>query len=196
MSVSDEFSLPSARGGRRVAQPLAIELVRSLTVEDVPLLENPPPVGSESRAIAELRSTHHSLAQVLAKGHTNEEAALITGYSPSRISILRSDPAFAELLSHYQVMREQVFVDVLDRMKVLGLSTLEELQSRLEQRPEGFTARELMEMTELLLIKGRTGVAGAAGGERGPQGGNLPIINVSFVSADPKQSIVIDGKSE
>src|SRR5271163_3308623 len=194
--MMDEYQLPSARGGRRVAQPLQLEVVRPLGADDLALLEAPPPVGSETRAIAELRSTHHSLAQVLAKGHTNEEAALITGYSPSRISILRSDPAFAELLVHYQTLRELVYVDVLERMKVLGLSTLEELQSRLENRPEGFSARELMEMTELLLMKGRTGVNGAAGGDRGPVQGMLPVINVSFVSADPKGKLVIDGTVE
>lgn len=193
--MSDGLNLPSARGNRRLAAPLQVELIRCLTAEDRPLLENPPPVGGGTPVIAELRSSHHSLAQILAKGHSNEEAALISGYSPSRISILKSDPAFAELLVHYQTLREQVFVDVLERMKVLGLSTLEELQNRLETKPEGLSNRDLMDMTELLLVKGRTGLAGAAGGS-GPSGSSMPMISVSFVTADPKPSIVIDGKTE
>jgi len=167
----------SARGGRKVAKPLMIEVVRSLTQEDVPALLEPSPVGSQTPTIVRLRHQHHILAQTLAAGHSNEAASLITGYSISRISILNGDPTFRQLLAHYQGNKEIAFVDLIDRMKALGLSTLEELQSRLDDNPDEWTKRELMDLAELLLVKGKsTGMVPI----------NAPVqnsISISFVSS-------------
>jgi len=58
-------------------------------------------------------------------------------------------------LAYYEGKVEQEYVDGLERMQVLGLSALDELQARLEADPEGWTKRELMELAELLRIKQR-----------------------------------------
>lgn len=184
----------SARGGRRPAEPLLCEIVRSLGEADLPLLRNPPSQGSRAPTVQKLSHSHHALARELAKGTVSDaEAGLIAGYSLSRISILRGDPAFRELLVHYETQRELVFVDVLERMRLLGMNSVEELQDRLENKPEEFSARELMELTELMLVKGRAGpgsrqaVGGAGNGA--PQG---PVtVQVNFVSADHRP--LVDG---
>lgn len=168
-----EVSLPSARGRREA--PLTVEVVRALTLDDVPTLKAPPPVGSAPPTLLQLRHSHHALARVLAAGHSQEECALITGYDPAYISNIKNDPAFAELLGYYAGMKEQVFVDVLERMKVLGLSSLDELQRRLEVEPEGWTKRELMELSELMLVK--SGKVGP-----GPTKGAGVAVEIKFVA--------------
>lgn len=194
-----------ARGGRRPARSdLTIEIVRSLTESDLPKLVSPDPLHSKPIPIQQLRSSHHQLAQLLAQGRPDNEVALITGYSPSRISILRSDPTFSELLASYQSIREKVFVDTLERMKVLGLSTLDELQERLEAEPHKWSNRELMEMADLMLVKPKLptpmGQSSALGGvaiatSGSPNSAVGVAINVQFVKSDtPPLTIEHDGK--
>lgn len=175
-----ELNLGSARGGKRRPGPLLVEVVRSLSEGDLPLLLAPPSVAAKRVQVAQLRHSHHQLAQLLARGTEQAEAALITGYAPATISrLVTQDRAFGELLVHYRIEREAVFVDVLERMKVLGLSTLDELQARLEDDAEGWSRRELMEMAELMLVKGRQQGSGA-------QGSAVPAVSVSvkFVTAE------------
>lgn len=189
-SLLDDGLLGDARGGRRLpsASP-SWEVVRPLTADDLPRLSsNCPPAlrGSNSPAprqtLSQIRHSHHQLAQLLARGTAQVEASLITGYSQSYISIIKSDPTFCELLAHYATQQEQRFVDVLERLRVLGLSSIDELQSRLESEPDGWTKRELMELAELTLIKpaaaGRAGLAAS-----GNIAGGGTNINIQFVSS-------------
>lgn len=147
------MQLGSARGGRKPSAELVIEIVRGLTSEDEPKLTSPDPLNTKPIPIQALRASHHQLAQLMAQGKPDTEVALLTGYSPSRISILRSDPTFQQLLAGYHEVRHDLFVDTLERMRVLGLSTLDELQERLEAAPEKWSNRELMEMADLMLVK-------------------------------------------
>lgn len=189
--------IAGARGGRRPVGQLVIEVVRELGEADRQLLVSPPLVGSKTPNIATLRHSHHQLAQLLAEGMDQNDAALISGYSVSRVSILRRDPAFAELEAHYQSVRELKFVDVLERMKVLGLSTLDELQARLEEDASGFGNRELMELAELMLVKGRSAPGSRVG--VGPQSGTTGagvVVNVQFVGGEGTAAPTIDGFAE
>ena len=177
---SDPLGLGSARGGRRKSKPLMVEVVRELTCDDLPSLH----AGHPPTPIApKLRHSHHQLAQLLARGTAQEDAALITGYSPSYISTMKSSPAFAELLSHYGSIQEEKFADVLDRMKSLGLSTLDELQERLELDTESWSHRELMEMAELLLVKPMRVPPIGAGGSSNGSGSAGVQVQVNFVTA-------------
>jgi len=196
-----EFDIGPARGARgsKSPLPLAIEIVRALSPEDVPLLSKPPAVGSQAPTIQALRASHHQLAQLLARGMPATEASLVTGYSLSRISILKSDPTFIELLANYTTSREIAFADTLERMRILGLSTLDELQDRLESDPARWSNRELMEMAELMLVKpriatpmGQASALGTGGGQSGSSAGGV-TVNVKFVTAD-NPTLVIDGE--
>lgn len=197
-----ELQIGPSRGGRgsKSPQPLDIEIVRGLTEADLPMLASPPPVNSVAPTVQALRASHHQLAQLLARGMSGTEASLITGYSLSRISILQSDPTFTELLANYQANRELVFADTLERMRILGLSTLDELQDRLESDPVRWSNRELMEMAELMLVKPRIatpmGQASALGGSpTGSHSGSGVTVNVKFVTADAP-TLIIDGSTE
>jgi hypothetical protein len=175
--------------GRRGA-PLVIEVVRGLTVEDVPAV-----LASQARAsgqsLVRVTTAHHRLAQLIAQGKDNTEVSMMTGYNPAYLSRLRSDPSFAELVSTYAAERQLVFADVLLRMKDLGLSSLDELQARLADEPEKWTKRELMDLAELCL-QPTTATAMAKGGQ--PQQGGVNI-NVNFVEAPPlRGGLVVEGE--
>lgn len=203
IDLLDEIVLGSARGGK-AGPPLLVEVVRGLTPEDLPAIQAPPPAEARAQNLVQLRQTHHQLAQLLARGVADQDASLITGYSASYISILKTDPAFAELLSHYSAERELIFADTVEQLRVLGLSFKEELQDRLEKDPAGFSTREILEAMDLLLIKSRPqGAGNGAGGAgikievsfEGSPGVGSGQVNEAPPAVDVEFSEVIDGKS-
>jgi hypothetical protein len=129
---------------------------------------------------------------LLVQGRSDAEVALITGYSPNRIWMLRNDPTFKELMAGYQQIRNQVFVDTLERMRVLGLSTLDELQERLEASPEKWSNRELMEMADLMLVKPRIATSSDLTGSGGVNRSGVNVT-VQFVKSETPP-LVIEGK--
>jgi hypothetical protein len=184
------MEIGSARGGRRPSPEIIIEIIRALGEEDLERLVTPDPIGTTPIPTKTLRASHHQLAQLLAQGRGESEAALITGYSPSRISILKSDPAFQELLASYTEIRQNIFVDTLERMKILGLSTMDELQERLETAPERWSNRELMEMADLMLVKPRQANPFTSGASGPPVG---VAIQVQFVKSSTP-ALIIEGE--
>ncbi len=179
--IVQEIFLPDSRGGRRPRVHVEIAVLRSLTAEDVPALAAREPMGTSAQTVLTIKHAHHQLARLLASGTPGGEVSLITGYSPAYISSIQRDPMFVELLEYYSHQREQVFVDTLERMKTLGLTTLDELQARLEASPEKWTNQQIMDLAELLLIKPAR-AAGGLGGVPGAGGGVQ--VNVTFVKAD------------
>lgn len=181
-----EINLGSAggRGRPRKRTAGAVQIIRALTADDLPALTEPSqlPVPLDGGIALTLRATHHALARCLAEGHPAERASLITGYSPGYIRQLQAVPAFAELLVHYQATKEAEFVDVAKRMRDLGLSSLDELQRRLDAAPDEWARGELMALAELLLVKGRAPATGAGGFAAPGASGPAVNINVKFVS--------------
>jgi hypothetical protein len=181
---------------RPAGPPLLVELVRVLREEDLPQLHHPPPQGTTAPSLKAVQHQHHQIAQLLAQGMKQVQVSLVTGISQSRISILKGDPTFQELMAYYSSQRELVFVDVLEKMKVLGLSSLDEMQRRLDEAPEDLSNRELMELTKLTLVDGRAApgsrqgaAAGFGAGGPGPSG---VTVNVKFVG--PTGGKDIDGE--
>jgi len=147
--IIDEIAPPAARGRR--AKPISAAIRRELNEGDIKALWDLPAGGLDSSVppLVRLRHQHHFLARLIAEGKPNVESSLITGMSPSRISILKNDPAFSELIEYYKQQAGEAYVDVHERLAVLGLSSIEELMDRLQDSPEGFSARELMELAAL-----------------------------------------------
>jgi hypothetical protein len=196
------------RGGKKpYKRAILWEIVRSLRLPcptdenpndqgDLPLLSTSLP--SPKQNITQIRHSHHQLAQMLATGTDQSECALITGYSPVYISILKGDPTFKDLVSYYAAQREHIYVDAIERMRSLGLSTLDELQSRLEEDPTQFSIRELHEQAEIMLIKPMAATRGVIHPSNAPSNAGVQV-NVNFVQTpprtdDPKQPDIIDMK--
>lgn len=164
-------------------------MVRELGEGDLDVLRSPGlPSTAGPKGPMRIRHTHHLLAQQIAKGHSMAECALITGYAPATISVMKGDPTFRELVAFYTAEAARVFSVGLERMQALGLSSLDELQRRLEEAPDDWSKRELMELVELMMIKGRP----QAGQGLGPAGGPGVSINVKFVQAEAPQGITIE----
>lgn len=147
---------PPARGRKN---SVTMAYMRDLTEADVKALWDLPEGGLESTtpALQHIKSSHHMLARVLADGKSQEEASIITGYSISRISLLKKDPAFHQLLEYYKGQVERCFVNVYERLASLGIDSLEELQRRLDEKPDDFTLNQLMELAELTLDRSGAG---------------------------------------
>jgi hypothetical protein len=186
MELLEELVLGSARGGRRVAEsgPLAVSIVRSLTAADVPALMNPPVVGSKPKAPLQLRHSHHQIARYVAAGKPDSEIALITGYCPSYICNLKLGQDFKDLIAYYATQKDQIFVDVMERMKAVGLNTLDEIQRQFEENPDSFTTQQKMDLVELMLVKPMKAQAAVGGAVSIGSGASGVTVNVQFVKAE------------
>lgn len=97
-----------------------------------------------------LRDHHHRIAFLIATGKRTGEVANITGMSIQRISNLRHDEVFNKLVEVYRNKAMTVEWDVYKksmstRETILSL-TLEEMRDRLEECPELFSVRDLLEI--------------------------------------------------
>lgn len=145
---------------------------------DEPLTGEMVESGRPESCVARLRSTHHLLARVIAEGKSNEAASALTGYSPGRITMLRADPAFNELVQYYHAQVEDLFANIQDRIAALGVAALDELQERLEASPESFSITQLQKLSESLLDRSIAPAKGAAKGGVGP---TAVSVKINFV---------------
>lgn len=135
----------------RTMSPLELEIISSISEEDLLNRSEGALVSSEAPTLSRIRGIHHEIARLLASGLKPADVSAATGYSLSRISILQKDPSFRELLSFYESKSDEVFVDVRKRMAVLGLDAASELADRLENKPETLSNSQLIEITKASL---------------------------------------------
>lgn len=137
----------AASRGRR-ALPLNVEVLRPIDDADIAMLETPG--STPAPALKRITDRHHSLARLLASGTPENEAAAIVGYGVARVSILKDDPAFQELLTLYRGEVNTQFSTTLEHMAGLSRDALLELRDRMEEEPSKFTNNELRALvTEL-----------------------------------------------
>lgn len=153
----------------RAASTVVETFVRELTPADLAM---PATQVQTAPSLTKIRDSHHALARVLATGMKEHEAAAITGYSSSRISILKADPQFQELLEFYRSQAQEVVADFRVRMVNMGMDALQELQERLNDNPEKFSEGLLKDIVKE--IADRTGHAP----QRGPS--NVTQINIGL----------------
>lgn len=128
MTVDELNIAPRTRG--RGTSPLQVEFHRELTQSDLALLASER--GIKPTQLTRIRDRHHALARCLASGMSNTEASAVTGYDPSRISILLSDPTFKELLQGYRSIEQGLLADFTERATTLTLTVMENLQEKAE----------------------------------------------------------------
>lgn len=129
MAFAEELDIaPRTKG--RAAKAVSFGTARELTTADLALLASER--GVKPTSIAQLRERHHALARCLAGGMSNAEASVITGYDPSRISILKSDPLFSKLVEDYRTMSAAVTADFVERTNILALTVVNRLQEAAE----------------------------------------------------------------
>ena len=134
------------RGRGRASRPLDVTMVRPLAPSDLALLASER--GTVARPLVRLRDRHHSLARCLARGMTHAEAAIITGYDPSRISVLKSDPSFQELLAYYRDCENEALADFTARATDLSLTAMDALQEALEDEENPLPPSMVLEVAK------------------------------------------------
>jgi hypothetical protein len=134
------------------------------------------------------------LAKAVASGKSGLECSNLTGLTPTRVSDLKNDPAFQELVSFYADEMNEVYVDVHQRMATLGTSILEELTERFEADPDKFTKRELLEMFTAMADRSIPTAKGGPSPQQaivaGPNGGLA--LQINFVSPSGEAPKTID----
>lgn len=132
--------------------------------------------GSRPPPLKRLGDRHHALARCLASGMSDGDAALACGYVISRVSVLKSDPAFKELLALYRENTNRVYRDMHERLAGLSRDAAEELHARLEEdmqsEEKSISIGQLLEITKL--GADRTGY--------GPQTSQNVNVNVGIAS--------------
>jgi hypothetical protein len=174
-------------------EPFAWAIVRELNEADLEVLANPPKTGIKAPSLQRIRNTHHMLARLLAEGKKTTDISMITGFSPGRISSLQNDPMFAELVAYYSAQVNAQYLDVHARLADLGVTTLEELRERLEDTPEKFSVRELLEIMEKTFDR-------SIAPQKGGSGGSKTNIEIKFVGAqnaevhasEPSKGTILD----
>jgi len=140
-----EIELTALRG-RKPVEVVAAE-VGQLVPADLALLGVER--GVQPKPLKRLMERHHALARVLASGTSPADAAIMCGYTVSRISILQSDPAFKELVDFYRREVNLQYTGLHERMAGLAQDAVEELRERLEETPEEISTGQLVDIVKL-----------------------------------------------
>lgn len=136
------------------AAPIEVELgeIREIAREDLVLLNNPRPM----RPLDALRDNHHRIARALASGIPNGQVAALCGISVNRVSSLKQDPAFNELVAHYRGIitaewteHADTVTEFLGSVRTKSLAMLEDKLCAASENNEFLPTRELVAMAEL-----------------------------------------------
>lgn len=122
---------------------------RDLTLDDIARLSERRTTSSQG-GIKKLSDSHHAVARALASGMTIAAVAVVTGYTPGRITVLKADPMFMELIEFYRQNLDTVYANLHDRMASLSLDIAQELQERLQDDPGGLSIGALTDLFKIL----------------------------------------------
>lgn len=192
-------SLAIAGLGKPLAPQEPPEKVREITKADLPLLaqeqrEHNWVQDSPDRMLQVLRTGHHKLAQLLARGVSDADASMMTGRSVSSISTLRNDPAFKELLAYYAEQQSGRDFDAYERLVALGGTAMDVLQERLEETPDKFTNNELRQIVESTMDRSAAPAKGDPRLGAGKQAGLNVQINFVPAKGPVIEADVVDVK--
>jgi SpoVK/Ycf46/Vps4 family AAA+-type ATPase len=119
----------------RAAAPPPVEVIGEVEQADLELLKIEGRPSGQTPHLQRLSDRHHSVARLLALGHAPWEVSAITGYDPSRIAILQSDPTFKHLLACYREAEGQGVADLAARVRDAAATAVTKVLERLEEDP-------------------------------------------------------------
>jgi hypothetical protein len=97
-------------------------------------------------SIKRIRDHHHFIARLIAQGKRTTEVAREVGYSISRISILKGDPAFRQLVEMYRAnygqLDEIAYLDVKKKAALLLANTIDHRNDQYEEDPDSISPSE------------------------------------------------------
>jgi len=100
-----------------------------------------------------LRDTHHRIARAVAAGLNNGDVATSCGISYNRVSVLKRDPAFMELVAHYRGMVTAEYVRSVDSfMEVATANMLKAAVMISDKLDDAIDKGEFLPTRDLLAI--------------------------------------------
>jgi hypothetical protein len=102
--------------------------------------------------IQRLHSRHHRAAQGVAAGKSMREVALLTGYTPQRVSDLCKDPAFSELVATYQASMADANIDAKVEVDAMLIDIAKTASAEIRDRLEDDEQRKQIPLGELRQI--------------------------------------------
>lgn len=137
MSFGDGTSKPADPGGRAVLEANLASV-------------KPSKKTNSLRSVESLKDSHHMLARLFALGNTNNEIAEMAGYSISRLSVLRNDPLFNELVEHYKTMVDAKMIESVDEYfrlaELARTKTMRMINDKLDAEDEDLSISELIKI--------------------------------------------------
>lgn len=156
----------------RAAKPLSAEVVRELVQSDLALLATER--GVKPSHIQSITDRHHALARCLSTGMTVFEACQVTGYTPSRVSVLRGDPAFEELVAHYRDIGAEATYDYQRKAAIARNVATDLALDKMTDSPEELSFDQRLDAVKL--FSAMTG--------QGPQAKTQATVNVNLSMGD------------
>lgn len=141
-----DLGLDITRTRGRAPKPVPAVELRDLTDADLALLDTEK--GVRAPTIKKLKESHHALARALASGMRPAEAAQVTGYSLSRISIIQADPAFKDLMEVYRAEVGEAYDVLHGKMAAMAVDAVEEMHERLLDDPTEFSTNQLLDVAK------------------------------------------------
>lgn len=139
-------------GPQPFAQTPEVSDIRELSRADLTHLTQKRAVSG----ITQLRDNHHRIARCVASGLTNTQSAEFCGISQMRVSQLRQDPSFQELVAHYRAMLTAEWVaaadpviEFLSSIRTKSLAMIEDKIDAAAEANEFLPSRDLATFAEL-----------------------------------------------
>ena len=133
----------------RAAREVEFEVLGGLSTEDLAVLEVEERPAGQAPAVRRISDRHHALARALAGGMTETEAAVCVGLSINRVSILKDDATFKELVAFYKEKVDAAYVGMHETLAGISLDAAILLRERMEDEPEKLSVTQLVELTKL-----------------------------------------------
>lgn len=139
------------RGKIAIESTPEISNIRSVTRADLSHLS----VKRPPNQLQTLHDNHHRVARALAGGLSLGDTAAICGMSYNRVSTLKSDPSFIQLIAHYRAMITSEWVQqdtVIEFMRTNALKAQAMIADKLDdaaEKNEFLPTRDLLGIAEL-----------------------------------------------
>lgn len=123
--------------------------MRPLTRDDLLCLRDKRP----THTVKTFRDSHHRLARLCAAGLRYDQICLRGGISSTRLSSLKADPAFQELISSYRDKVNAAFVEAVDNFYEVSVASMMKAETMLSDKLDAaIEAGETLPTKDLLAI--------------------------------------------
>lgn len=140
-----DMNMPIHKRGRKT-KPVDIFSTRPIVGEDLARLNEER--GTKPKKLQSINAKHRLLAQYIAQGMTQTQAAFAAGFTPSTVSILMQDEMFQGLVAEVTANLQADSDRIQAKLMVNTEMAVDELGNRLSEDPESFTEAQLLEVTK------------------------------------------------